>query len=907
VEAERWSSLSPLLDELLELEGEARSRRLAEIAGEDPGLAAQLQKLMALEDSNPDFLAEPLAAPDAFEPRPGQEIGPYRLVVPLGEGGMGQVWLAVRADGLYERRVALKLLRPGFGDAGLRVRFTRERQILARLGHAHIARLLDAGMSLDGQPYLALDYVQGLPITDYARRNALDIAARLALFAQVCAAVSHAHANLVVHRDLKPSNILVTPAGEVVLLDFGIAKLLDQPSGPAADITRTGARAFTLHYAAPEQLRGEPVTTMTDVYALGVVLYELLTDARPYELARASDAAWEEAILTAEPLRPSAAAMRAARESGQPVARRRARQIAGDLDNILLKALSKSPEERYPSVEALALDLRRFSEGQPVLARPQSLWYRTRKYLQRHALTAGLGVGVTGVLAVALVLVTWQARRATAEATRALFENSGEDGDAALDARELLAAGEQRADAELATQPQARAELLGLIARLRAGLGDSAEALAVLDRQQALLAILGDEAPPGVRLESEALRGRTLRELGRAGDCAASLEPSLPLARAAEDTDGLPAAEFLSQLGRCRRELGQLAIARGLFEDAMKRRIAAGRDVLRAETQTDLALVELDGGKPREAVVALRAALDRLREAGGERNALGASIWRGLGEANARAGEERESEAAYRQALDISLSRFGANHPRTAELQVDLAQVLARAGKLGEAARLVQLALDQALARHGPDAAQLRPLWRLRGRIAWERDAVAEAHEAFAEAVRLARATPGGAEPDGCLLAQARLARDGDTGGVRACLVAWPGVSLAQRAAAGAALAEVALDRGDAALARTWLPAGRGDDVEVLLQQARLAVVQTEPTAVALLASLPKRPRRGEAEPDRALRWQADAVRADWQCRQGDLAGGRGLRAQVLGEAVRAQPERERLRRRLGVLSGACG
>jgi serine/threonine-protein kinase len=254
VDAERWSTLSPLLDELLELEGDARATRLARIEADDATLAAELKGLLALEDSNPEFMARPLVEHDAFTPQPGSEIGPYRLVVPLGEGGMGQVWLAMRSDGLYERRVALKLLRPGLGDAGLRVRFTRERQILARLGHAHIARLLDAGVTADGQPYLALDYVQGLAITEYARRHALDLAARLNLFAQVCAAVSHAHANLVVHRDLKPSNILVTAAGEVCLLDFGIAKLLDAPGADAqVEITRTGARAITRPYAAPDQ------------------------------------------------------------------------------------------------------------------------------------------------------------------------------------------------------------------------------------------------------------------------------------------------------------------------------------------------------------------------------------------------------------------------------------------------------------------------------------------------------------------------------------------------------------------------------------------------------------------------------------------------------------------------------
>ena len=305
MEGKRWTTISPLLDELLDLTGVSRARRLAQIEAADPSLAAELTKLMDLEADRPDFMSQPVVDASLFAAQPGHEIGPYRLVAPIGEGGMGQVWLAVRADGLYERRVALKLLRPGLGDVGLHARFTRERQILARLGHAHIARLLDAGISQDGQPYLALDYVRGDPITDYAQKRTLDLRTRLSLFTQVCAAVSHAHANLVVHRDLKPSNILVNSAGEVCLLDFGIAKLLDQDPSQAAEITRTGSRTFTLHYAAPEQLRGEIVTTMTDVYALGVVLYELLSDAKPYELSRQSDAAWEEAILAGDPGKPS--------------------------------------------------------------------------------------------------------------------------------------------------------------------------------------------------------------------------------------------------------------------------------------------------------------------------------------------------------------------------------------------------------------------------------------------------------------------------------------------------------------------------------------------------------------------------------------------------------------------------
>src|SRR5690606_20012863 len=329
-----------------------RRASLAATRDEDPALADELEALLALEQDHDGFLDTPLVAPLPGA-RPGNDVGPYRLERLLGEGGMGQVWLASRADGLYQRRVALKLLRPGLADPGLRLRFTREREILARLEHAHIARLLDAGISADNQPYLALDYVDGEPISDWCARRGMEVRPLLRLFLQVCDAVSHAHANLIVHRDLKPSNILVTPLDEVRLLDSAIAKLLGGPDLP--DHTRTGARAFTLHYAAPEQIRGEPVSTLTDVYSLGVVLYELLAGTKPYQPRHKSDAQWEEAILHADPQRPSQALQRRA-ETGPEAAQalqRRARAVAGDLDNIVLKAMSKRYEQRYASVEAL--------------------------------------------------------------------------------------------------------------------------------------------------------------------------------------------------------------------------------------------------------------------------------------------------------------------------------------------------------------------------------------------------------------------------------------------------------------------------------------------------------------------------------------------------------------------------
>lgn len=414
MDAARWQELSPLLDALLALDAKGRAHSLALTAEQEPALAEQLRQLLALDDEA-SFLDESILPRHGA--RPGAQIGPYRLNSLLGEGGMGQVWLASRADGLYKKRVALKLLRPGLADPNLRLRFTRERQILARLEHPHIARLFDAGISADDKPYLALEYIEGEPITQWCRQQGASVHTVLRLFGQVCSAVSHAHANLVVHRDLKPSNVLVTALDEVRLLDFGIAKLLDSEVD-APENTRTGTRAFTLHYAAPEQILGEAVTTMTDVYALGALLYRLLAGVRPFKLKHETDAQWEDAVLQHDIQRPSQALLR---DGGQalgldaPSLRKRARIIAGDLDNIVLKAMARQPQQRYSSVEALALDIQRFCEGQPVQARPQRLHYRIGKLLMRHRWPVVTAASVLIVLIAAGGMILFQARMQQAE------------------------------------------------------------------------------------------------------------------------------------------------------------------------------------------------------------------------------------------------------------------------------------------------------------------------------------------------------------------------------------------------------------------------------------------------------------------------------------------------------------
>ncbi len=695
MDAERWQRLSPLLDALLELDGDARKARMEALRDDDPALAAEVEALLALEEDNEDFLSEPVVAPPPMA-KPETMIGPYKLDRLLGEGGMGQVWLARRADGLYQRRVALKLLRPGLADPNLRQRFTRERQILARLGHPHIARLLDAGISTDNQPYLALEYVEGEPITDWCRSRDLGIDARLKLFLQVCEAVSHAHANLIVHRDLKPSNIMVTPLDEVRLLDFGIAKLLDGPE-PGRDHTRTELRAFTLHYAAPEQIRGEPVTTMTDVYSLGVVLYELLAETKPYKLKRQTDAEWEEAILISDPQKPSANLLREADSdpSRTPALRRRARQIAGDLDNIALKALSKRPEHRYPSVEAMALDLHRYLEGKPVLARPQSMAYRTHKFVQRHRWALATTALVLVVLTTALILVTWQARQAIREASRAqalqdfvtgLFEQAGgRNTPGPLDVRKLLEAGEQRGNRELMRQPLDRAELFGVIARLRLGLGDYREAERLLKTQNAIMLGL-DNAPDSLRLSSATDYGKTLRLLGYAADCVTRMRPLEADARSQQRQLPVQAAEFYSELGRCQRVENKPRVARLLFQRSLEVRRNTLEDIAGVvENLADLADLESDAGHTEAALQGFRNALAQLQASLGNRHPQAIDLQRRLCELERSVGQIVLAERDCHDALTLGLDLHGDEHPATVDARRQLAAIHVDQGRFREA------------------------------------------------------------------------------------------------------------------------------------------------------------------------------------------------------------------------------
>jgi serine/threonine-protein kinase len=430
LDRQRWLALSPLLDELLDLAPPEREARLAALHAGDPDTAAALRELLARADGlqRQGFLSEPVvaqwqAAPPAAQPPDlaGQALGPYVLERPLGQGGMGAVWLARRADGRFEGRVAVKFLMAGLlghGDAG---RFAREGEILARLSHPHIARLLDAGVHEGQQPYLVLEYVDGQPIDAYCREQRLGAEARVRLFLDVLAAVAHAHSRLILHRDLKPSNMLVTRDGEVKLLDFGIAKLLAdaaqaEQGAAATELTQRAGSAFTPQFAAPEQVQQADVTTATDVYALGVLLYLLLGGRHPTADATQTQLDRLKAVVELVPKRLSDAAA----AQGDEVISRQARLLRGDLDTIVAKALKKAPAERYANAQALADDLQRWLAHEPIAARPDSRMYVLGRFVRRHRLAVAAGsiavLALLGLTATSLL----QARRAEQAEQQAL-------------------------------------------------------------------------------------------------------------------------------------------------------------------------------------------------------------------------------------------------------------------------------------------------------------------------------------------------------------------------------------------------------------------------------------------------------------------------------------------------------
>lgn len=421
---QRWKQIREIFDSALDKPTADRNAFVDETCADDPDLRKEVLELLQSMDGHADFLEKPVA-PLAFSEKPvdrmeGRMLGPYKLSRCIGKGGMGTVYAASRADKEYQKQVAIKLVRQGMDTEDILRRFRQERQVLAGLDHPNIARLLDGGTTEEGLPYLVMEFVEGVTMDRYAESQNLSINERLKLFCTICSAVQFAHQNLIVHRDLKPGNILVGPDGVPKLLDFGIAKLLNPEFSPdTVELTRTDMRPMTPEFASPEQVRGEPITTASDVYSLGVILYRLITGCGPYKYKSNTIIDIEKAILDESPERPSIAVTRMDGKMPPEGVEKARRKLSGDLDMIVLMALRKEPGRRYASAEKLADDIQRYLNGMPVSAQHDTLHYRVDKFVRRHK----RGVAAASLTAVALVIATivsvFYAHKANVESARA--------------------------------------------------------------------------------------------------------------------------------------------------------------------------------------------------------------------------------------------------------------------------------------------------------------------------------------------------------------------------------------------------------------------------------------------------------------------------------------------------------
>lgn len=719
---EDWRILSALLDEAFEIPAAARPDWL-QSRTELPAHLLTVASSMINADAFtmpalPGYADSELAALGANEGvdlAPGLSVGPYRLLREIGRGGMGTVWLAERSDGALKRQVALKLPHSSLPARQLAERFARERDILAALVHPHIARLYDAGLTPQGRPYLALEYVDGEPLTLYCSTRQLSIGARLELFLQILAAVQYAHNQLAVHRDLKPSNVLVTADSQVRLLDFGIAKLLTDGQAQATELTQSWGAAMTPQYAAPEQILGQPISTAVDVYALGVMLYELLTGVLPYRLKRDTRAALEESILGTEPVSPSQA-----RGVGADASRHH-RSLRGDLDTIVLKALKKDPAQRYSTASAFADDLRRYQRGEPVLAQPDSAWYRSRKFLGRHRQGVAAATLVMAGLSASLGVALWQGSVARQEARTAsavkefmqgiFLASSSQQTDPLqarqTTARELLDIGAGKLDSALKDAPEAKLEMLEMFAELYNQLGLFERSVAFMQQFVALAkSTHGDKS-------HEVVEGLLM--------LAAHLLTASP---------GDPLiAQSLDQAGAILDQWQEVDSVRRGVHSVLAAEYFSDRDIVRASnySQRAVALVRSTPNADDHPVVLAKAAKIKLlagdcigskalAEDGMQRaRAVNAREQTGdpafivvgpllerLGQSDWCLGDLAAAELHLQQAADASRSAFGEADLETVRIQARLGELLLLTGKTEDGRRQLTQA-GAAIAKHNAD------------------------------------------------------------------------------------------------------------------------------------------------------------------------------------------------------------
>jgi tetratricopeptide (TPR) repeat protein len=825
---ERWQRIESIFHGALDKPATLRSAYLDEACAGDRALRDEVVAMLAQHDTDPDFL-EPVVDMHALGSRlsaegPGAEsrelkavrVGPYRIVREIGAGGMGVVYLAMHEGPDFERAVALKVIRRGLDTEDVLRRFQLERRILAALRHPNVANLVDAGQTEDGRPFFVMDFVEGVPIDDYCASRKLNVTERLKLIQQVCSAVQYAHNNLVVHRDLKPGNILVTQAGTPILLDFGIGKLLD-PRETAGEVasTKTTARAFTPEYAAPEQIRGEPVSTATDVYGLGLLLYMLLAGRRPF--SPENGFAYEKAVLDTEPPRPSSFG---------------GRELAGDLDTIVLKALRKEPERRYTSVSAFADDLQRHLDGLPVRARADTFTYVAGKFVRRHRLL----VAAATVAFISLVGATLFSRAQTREVTRErdkavavqtflleMFGASGGTGDT-VSVRQLL-------DGQVALLPLAYANNAELRAQMHMVVAEGYDRLGAFAPAESL-------ATEALKLRRATLRanhpdlatsisllGWIQHERGKSKDGEVLLREALALwPRARPANPGLH-ARTLNDLGVIREASGAYDEAGDLYRQAltMRRALFGGENRAVAVTGSNLSVVLYRKGDYKGAVAQAESALAVMRHLAGPDHQRSTLIQGNLATFRVGMGDLNGAETEYRDLIERQTRVMGRKHPVTAVVVQGLATVLRNQRRYAEAETLLVETLASYEAAYGKEHARVANALMLLGSVRSALGRSAEARPLIERALAVHRKLRGEVHRDVANVMGVLATLEGDAGnlaaaerGHRQALAVW-------EKAMGAKHVETATAR--ARLARVVHQRGRAGEAYALYKEAEAAMV----------------------------------------------------------------------------------
>lgn len=782
ISPQRWNEIESILDEALEADPDERAAVVDRLSDGDEELHAQVMSMLRAGERVDDFLEDPehkqfenalveMAGDDeekeGDDPNINRTVGPYRLIRRLGHGGMGQVYLGARSDD-FEKFVAVKIIRRGMDTEEILQRFRTERRILASLVHPNIARLLDGGATEDGLSYFVMDYVDGKTITKYADEHRLSVRARLGLFKKVCSAVHYAHQNLIVHRDLKPSNILVTDEGEVKLLDFGIAKFLrPEERDFTVPVTRTEVRVMTPEYASPEQARGDVITTVSDVYQLGILLYELLTGSRPYNFSNERRAEIERIINETEPDRPSTAISHASTVGdtdvdvsemrSTPIDRLR-KQLSGDLDRIVLMALRKEVDRRYQSADQFLEDINRYLSGLPVHAQSDAWFYRSGKFIQRHR----IGVAATTAVAVLLVAVSVLALRfalitarqneeirialekkdQVTDLTISMFEVSDPEIARGRDftARELLERSTERIERELADQPDVQAEMFHALGSvyLQLGLFDEAEPL--LQRALAMRRELYGNEDAGELAQSLFDLAQWYEEVGEAEQSEQHHVEALEMRQRLYESPNAAIAQSMNELGVVYYYyIGNSEQAEQLWSAALDMRLdlegPESRDI--SETMVNLAVVLHDKGEYESAEQYYRQGLAMQRKLLGDDHPFVATTLYNLGSFLFDLESYSEARKYLRESLDLRTLLYGDKHSLVANGMNMLGQALYHSGNLAEAEIHLRRALELHTNDFGGVHARVGRDLQILGLVRWKRSDPDGASTLISEAISI--------------------------------------------------------------------------------------------------------------------------------------------------------------------------